>query len=419
MDSGKVWFGKNNTWQASGNPSAGTNEAYSSLSGTFGPFAGKDAAGNQPTVVLNCGQRPFTYTPPSGFVALNTYNLPTPTILQGNKYMDATLYTGTNAILTVTNAGGFYPDFTWLRIRNQAYGYSLFDSVRGATKSLQSQSTNAETTQGAGTGINSFNSNGFTLGTDVATNGSTNYNTGTYVAWQWLANAGSTVSNTSGSITSTVSVNTTAGFSVVTYTGTGTAATVGHGLGVAPAMIIIKRRNGVTDWATYHASVGNTKALFLNRDIAADTGASYWNNTSPTSTVFTVGTGADVNPSSGTMVAYCWAEIAGFSKFGSYTGNGSADGPFVYTGFRPKYVLIKRTDGPNAWYVLDSTRNTYNVMNLYLELQDPAAEGTFTFWDFLSNGFKLRQTASGINGSGQTIIYMAFAENPFKNANAR
>jgi len=373
------------------------------------------------SVAVNFGQRPFSYTPPTGYVRLNAYNLPDGTIVQGNKYMDATLYTGTNATLTVTNAGGFYPDFLWLRIRNQAYGHSLFDSVRGATKSLQSQSTNQEFTQGAGTGVNSFNSNGFTLGTDVTGNGSTNYNTGTYVAWQWLANAGSTVSNTSGTITSTVSVNTTAGFSIVTYTGNGTAgATVGHGLGVAPKMIINKSRStSPTDWGVYYASLGNTGAVFLDLSSAFITNSGYWNNTSPTSSVFTLGLASNFNQSGQTYVSYCWAEIAGFSKFGSYTGNGSTDGPFVYTGFKPKFVMYKRSDSTGNWQIFDTSRDPANntTDSLFANLADAETPG-YNF-DILSNGFKQRDNGAGQNASGGTYIYIAFASNPFKNSLAR
>ena len=369
------------------------------------------------TINANFGQRPFSYTPPTGFVALNTFNLPTPTILQGNKYMDATLYTQNGAASNViVNAGQFKPDLVWIKCRSNAGTWNvLVDSVRGVSSTLATNSTAAQDTFSV---FSSFNSNGFTL--PLGDSGTNNTAGRTQVAWQWQAGQSSGSSNTSGTITSTVSVSTTAGFSVVTYTGTGANATIGHGLGVAPAMIIIKRRNGVTDWATYHASVGNTKALFLNRDIAADTGVSYWNNTSPTSTLFTVGTGADVNPSSGTMVAYCWAEIAGFSKFGSYTGNGSTDGPFVYLGFRPEFVMVKGNVAGVDWVISDSSRNTYNVVNGRLFPASANAEDTGDNWcDFLSNGFKIRSTNSNQNYNTYTFVYAAFAENPFKNSNAR
>ena len=418
---GYIWFGKNGTWYppttggSAGNPAAGTNQTITAVSELIpSSFHYNTNSGT----ASNFGQRPFSYTPPTGFVALNTYNLPTPTILQGNKYMDATLYTGNLLGQSITNAGAFKPDLVWIKDRSAVAQHVLTDSVRGTSAQLFSSLTNAE--QSNSTYVTSLNSNGFTVGVGNAGTGVVNNLNDTFVGWQWQAGQGSSSSNTSGSITSTVSVNTTAGFSIATFTGTGANATVGHGLGVAPSMIIIKSRSAVTDWATYHASVGNTKALFLNRTLAADTSASYWNNTSPTSTLFTVGTGADVNPSSGTMVAYCWAEIAGFSKFTSYTGNASTDGPFVYTGFRPKYIMVKKSSGIDSWALYDTTRQTYNggVAMLLAEATD--AEYTTTYLvDILSNGFKFRATNGIINASGSTYIYMAFAENPFKNSNAR
>jgi hypothetical protein len=340
-----------------------------------------------------------------------------PTINRGDDYFQVVTYTGNGSTNTITGLR-FQPDFVWIKGRSGATDHALYDAVRGTTKDLVSNSTAAETTQS--TGLTSFNSDGFTLGALSKVN----TNAATYVAWCWKAN-GAGSSNTSGSITSTVSVNTTAGFSIVTWQAPAglTNQTIGHGLGVAPKLIINKSRNvGGLNWFVYHSSIPTTQYLSLNTTAAATTSSPNtqpWNNTSPTSTVFTIG---DINNFWGggfTYVSYCWAEIAGFSKFGSYTGNGSADGPFVFTNFRPKYVMIKRTDGVGPWYLLDSVRNTYNVMNLYVEVQDPAAEATFTFWDFVSNGFKLRTSTTNINGSSQSFIYMAFAENPFKNALAR
>jgi len=284
-----------------------------------------------------------------------------------------------------------------------------------------SQDTNVETTQGAGTGLTSFNSNGFTLGTDVASYGSTNYNTGTYVGWQWQAGQGTTTAGTgTGGITSvTQSVSTTSGFSVVTYTGSGTNGTVTHGLGVAPSWVIVKSRTTTENWMVYHISLGATKYIYLDSTGAAVTLSTIWNNTAPTSSVFSVGTNVTVNQSSTNYVAYCWAEIAGYSKFGSYTGNGSADGTFVYLGFRPKFVMVKKTNTGNYWVMQDSSRSTFNVVDKYLAADDSLAEATSAQVniDFLSNGFKLRSAFDIVN-SGD-YIYMAFAENPFKNANAR
>ena len=380
------------------------------------------ATGNQTNTgggAWNFGQRPFTYTPPTGFVALNTYNLPTPTILQGNKYMDATLWTGNGTSQTITNAGAFKPDLVWAKMRSSAgYFHDVVDSVRGANTRLCPNSTQAEDTA-SNAYLTAFNSNGFNIGS----NSDWNRNADTYVGWQWQAGQGSTSSNTSGSITSTVSVNTTAGFSVVTYSGSNSNSTVGHGLGVAPSMITIKRRNSGSDgWQTYHASLGNNKLVYLNSTQAVVTGVGTWQNTTPTSTlIYLEGNNSGVCQSGGTYVAYCWAEIAGFSKFGSYTGNGSTDGPFIYTGFRPKYVMTKLTSAAGQdWAIKDTSRNTYNASSntLLANLADAeySANGDI---DIISNGFKIRTTNGNQNNSGATYIYIAFAENPFKNANAR
>ena len=376
----------------------------------------------------NFGQRPFTYTPPTGFKALNTFNLPTSTILQGNKYMDATIWTGNgNTSRTITNAASFKPDFVWLKERDIAIDHILYDSIRGpstssASKALCSNTTVAEGSQNDNSTygyLDGFTSSGFTVtrGSDGATS-YTNKNNGTYVGWQWQAGQGSTSSNTSGSITSTVSVNTTAGFSIQTWTGTGANATVGHGLGVAPKMIIIKNRTSSWDWGVYHASLGATKYIYLNQTAAAGTSIQAFNNTEPTSSVFSVGTGLNFN-NTATMVSYCWAEIAGFSKFGSYTGNGSTDGPMIYCNFTPKFILIKRTDtSGTSWVMYDSARATYNVVDKLLLSDSSGAEVTATSLDFLSNGFKLRSTDGSRNASGGTYIYACFASNPFRNSNA-
>ena len=374
---------------------------------------------------FNFGQRPFAYTPPTGFVALNTYNLPTPTIgatntTLANSYMDATLYTGTSTYpRSVTNAAGFQPDLVWVKGRNTTYANILYDSVRGTgtSKSLCSNITSAEGNYSTFANLSSFNSNGFTVGSTSSTN-ILNDSSANFVAWQWKA-SGTTVSNTDGSITSTVSANTTSGFSVVTYTGNGSAgATVGHGLGVAPAMMIFKSRNAAANWDIYHQSLGNNKYLLLDSTAAAGTSA-WLNNTSPSSTVFTLGNLSDTNTNGQTMVAYCFAEVAGYSKFGSYTGNGSSDGPFIYCGFKPAMIWTKPSSNIGAWNVLDNKRGPYNVNQPYLQQNSSNAEATVDYVDFLSNGFKIRYNGSTPNGSGQTIIYIAFAENPFKYANAR
>jgi hypothetical protein len=415
MDAGTLTFYKNNTSQGT---------AYSSLSGVFYIGCSVSSASSS-SFAANFGQRPFSYTPPSGFKALNTFNLPDSTIKKGNTVMDATLYTGTGSTQTITNAASFKPDFVWVKTRSSgSYGHALFDSVRGTPRRLASNLTEAENTTGSFGQVSSFNSNGFTVATGSSDFGETGANTLTYVGWQWQAGQGSTSSNTSGTITSTVSVNATAGFSIVTYTGTGANATVGHGLGVAPRMIIVKGRSIAESWRVGHNSVNNGSSpwnyyMALNLTNAAAAASTVWNNTAPTSSVFSIGTDSAMNSNTNTYVAYCWAEIAGFSKFGSYTGNGSADGPFSYTGFRPKFVLIKRTDTINDWAIIDTSRSSYNVSSavLFPDLSDAEqASGNLTI-DVLSNGFKLRATST--NTSGGTFIYMAFAENPFKNANAR
>ena len=339
----------------------------------------------------------------------------TPTIPAGNLYMNATLYTGTSAAQSITNgvAGqSFQPDMVWCKSRSGAYDHGINDVVRGAGNTVIPNTTNAE--QAWSAYFTAFNSNGFS----VASNGGTfNLSGTTYVAWQWKA-GGTAVSNTSGTITSSVSANTTSGFSVVTYTGVGGLGTVGHGLGVAPSMIILMPRSFTSDKYVYNSSIGAANYLSINLT-AGSASTTLWNSTSPTSSVFTVnGNGANQNTS--TFVAYCWAPIAGYSQFGSYTGNGSADGPFVYLGFRPKYVMIKISSTTGSWYVLDTSRSAYNEAVVSLNPNSSSAESTDTnFLDILSNGFKLRTNGGAVNGSGATIIYMAFAENPFKYANAR
>jgi hypothetical protein len=365
------------------------------------------------TVSFNFGQRPFAYTAPSGFKALCTQNLPTPTIgattaTQASQYFAPVLYTGTGSNLAVTV--GFQPDWIWTKARSAVDNNVEVDVLRGIGNILITNNSNAESAYGA---FVSFDTNGFTKAALESVNGRT------YVAWNWKAN-GSGSTNTAGSITSTVSASTTSGFSIVTYTGTGANATVGHGIGIAPSMIIIKNRSTSSyDWMVYHTSIGNTQYLRFNQTDAAATSSSAFNNTSPTSTVFSLGNGSLGNQSTYTYVAYCFAPVAGYSAFGSYTGNGSADGPFVYTGFRPAFVMVKRTDSTGDWYVVDNTRSPSNVVNLYLAANTSGAEGTYTLCDFLSNGFKMRNTSTEMNASGGSYIYMCFATNPFKYSLAR
>jgi hypothetical protein len=412
---GVVSYYKNNTL-------AGTVTGFLPTKPVFIYVGGDDASD---VLNANFGQRPFTYTPPTGFIALNTYNLPTSTIVKGNTYMDATTYTGTGASQTITNGGSFAPSFVWMKSRSNATDNTLVDVLRGSTPPyrLRSNSTAAELT--TSDGVNSFASTGINLD-GTGSGGDVNTSTRTYVAWQWAGTQSGT-SNTSGSITSTVAANTTSGFSVVTYTGNGVAATVGHGLGVAPSMIIAKSRSQTGEnWEVQHTSLANTQTIRLNSTAAVRTSADY-NNTFPTSSVFSLGAFTGINNNGSTYVAYCFAQIAGFSKFGSYTGGGNtgastpnADGPFIYLGFRPKFVLIKRTSSAAQWVIYDSVRGTYNANLPWLYPNASDAETSTEAIDLLSNGFKIRsESGATMYPDGATFIYMAFAENPFKNSLAR
>jgi hypothetical protein len=432
VTNGKIWWGVNGTWINSGDPAAGTNPGVAASGATINVslpsatwFFGSGTTG-QNGCSANFGQRPFAYTPPTGFVALNTFNLPASTIVKGNTVMDATLWTGNGAARSITNAAGFYPDLVWIKDRSVARSHRLFDTVRGATKGLFSDSTDAEAT--LATDLTAFNSNGFALGVGLGSNASAE----TYVGWQWQAGQGSSSSNTNGSITSTVSVNASAGFSVVTYTGTNTGTpspmpTVGHGLGVAPSLVISKSRNlaGVDSgaWFVWTSAQATDNYLRLNTTAASASISGNGGGTmvAPTSSVFSTPYLSGSNINANTYVAYCWSEIDGFSKFGSYTGNGSADGPMIYTGFKPRFVMIKRTDSTSNWYMFDTARNTFNVMTDELLANSTNADANNNRWiDVLSNGFKIRNDAvNQINASGGTMIYMAFAENPFRNSLAR
>jgi len=410
----QITFYKNNTSQ-------GTLTATTTgVSYYFG--CGSDSSGSTSTYEINFGQRPFSYTPPTGFVALNTFNLPTPTIgatasTTANKYFDTTLYTGTGATQTITNSGSMQPDFVWTKSRSNVVNHILVDAVRGGNNILFSDLTIAEQTASF---IDSFNSNGWTVNSGAGTGG--NQSGYTYVGWQWRASNATAVTNTAGSITSTVSANTTAGFSVVTYTGNGTnASTVGHGLGVAPRMVIVKERGNANVWGVGSSSLTSwAYHLRLNSTNAESNADNFWNSTAPTSSVFTLGDVTAVNRSSGTYVAYCFAQVAGYSAFGSYTGNGSSDGTFVYTGFRPRFIMFKVTTTTNIWVIHDTARDTYNVSGSTLIPNASDSEySSNQNMDILSNGFKLRSSDSATNQSGQTFIYAAFAENPFKYSNAR
>jgi hypothetical protein len=329
--------------------------------------------------------------------------------------MNAVLYTGNGTSQTIDT--GLQPDFIWIKRRNGAAAHTLTDSVRGTSKQLFTNLSDAEQTD-ADSGVTAISSSSMTLGDNNLAVGSVNGSGSTYVAWNWKAN-GAGVSNTAGTITSTVSANTTSGFSVVSWTGTGSTGTVGHGLGAAPSFIVAKRRNAVTNWQVYHRSLTANNQLCLNLAIASFS-TTTWNSTEPTSSVFSIDN-VELGANGATMIAYCFAPISGYSAFGSYTGNGSADGPFAYLGFRPRYVMIKRTDSTNDWFIIDTSRNTYNVAGTALYPNSSSSETTNGFYDLdiVSNGFKARTSNAVTNASSGTYIYAAFAESPFQFANAR
>jgi len=329
-------------------------------------------------------------------------------------YFQTLLWTGNSTdgrALTNDGNSDLQPDWVWLKNRNAGYNHFLTDSSRGNTKVLFSDLTNAEGTYTDM--VESFDTNGFTVGFDGSQ--VPNFNGNTFVGWQWKANGGTTSSNTDGSITSTVQANTDAGFSIVTYTTAGSTATIGHGLGAKPDVILLKKRNGAISWYVRHVSTG-TSYLNLNLTSAAVSNpAATWTTTEPTTSVYSIGTSTDFNISGGEYVAYCFASKQGFSKFGKYVGNGSTNGTFVYTGFKPAFVILKRTNTTSNWIIMDNKRNTFNEMESRLFPNLANAEQTESTYglDFLSNGFKLRDTVSQSNGSGSTYIYMAFAEHPF------
>jgi hypothetical protein len=327
------------------------------------------------------------------------------------------LWTGNDTGQTITMPGAFSPDLVWTKMRSAANAHWLFDVVRGTNQGLSSSSTTNELTRSSS--VTAFGSTGFTLGTSADVNSSAY----TYVAWTWDAGS-STVTNTQGSITSSVRANATAGFSVVTWTGNGASATVGHGLNVAPSMLIVKSRTTSNSWVIYHRSLGGGFFIMFDTSAAGASGNATWgsSNSDPTSTIFSVGSGTATNSNGASFVAYCFAPVVGYSSFGSYTGNGSSDGPFVYTGFRPAFVMLKESSASgNGWEIRDSMREPYNDSNRTILLPNLSnAEITDAYpIDFTSNGFKVRNAGGGSNNSGATYIYAAFAESPFNYARAR
>ena len=383
-------------------------------------FSGNTTAG---TFTDSNNKGLFKYQPPSGFLALCEDNLPTPAISDPGKYFKTVLYTGDGNSGRSIVGVGFTPDLVWVKLRNTTGNHSLYDAVRGAGQRLSSSLTNAEAT--FTNSITSFDSTGFSLGSN--SDGDVNSSGNTYVAWCWKAGAGTTSTNTNGSITSVVSVNQDAGFSIVSGSSGGSGASsydsYGHGLGKTPSFILVKNRDTVDYFYAYHKSLSTGSYLILGATNASvGAGSSVWGTSGvPTSSVITVRQASFASAANQRLIFYCWAEIEGFSKFGSYTGNGSADGPFVYCGFRPAWVMIKRTDSTQNWPIIDSSRDSVNVANrrLFANLTDIEDQGIPNFVDILSNGFKCRDSNVSYNASGGTYIFVAYAESPFQTANAK
>jgi hypothetical protein len=434
-DTGKIWIAKNNTWGTTsggvGNPSTGANPAATvanpeegylagfvlencTIVANFGQdssFAGnKTAQGNQDSGDVG----DFFYTPPSGFKALCTSNLPAVAVVP-SEHMNTVLYSGNGSTQTINTV--VQPDLVWFKKRSSSGSHALVDAVRGDTKWLESDGTAAEQTFAN----NNVTTNATSI--DLDYNGgynNINQSSQTYVAWNWKA-GGSGSSNTNGSINSAVSANADAGFSIVSYTGTGANATVGHGLSKAPDFLVTKTRSHTGDWMVYSGDA--TDFLKLNETNATEDLAAVWNDTSPTSSVFSLGSNGDVNTNGRTYIAYCFHSVDGYSKVGSYTGNGvNLNGPYVHTSFRPAYVLIKRTDSADPWVIFDSAREPENEddgQDLSLKANDTAVEAAYGNIDFLSNGFKVMINAGYMNNNNSPYIYLAFAETPFKYSNAR
>jgi hypothetical protein len=414
------------------NGSTYTSIATGLTGGGYFPYAG--SLTNAKIIYANFGQRPFTYTPPAGFRALNTQNLPTPSIVNGANFMAATTYTGNataRSLSNVVNGVSFQPDLVWIKNRTAATNHALFDSTRGATKYLSSNTPAVEGTLTQG--LTAFNANGFSLGTDATLVNSSTGGANSYIAWQWKAGTGA-VANNAGTVTSQVNANTTAGFSIVSYTGTGTNnPTIGHGLGVVPAMIILKARTPVeVNWLVYHKNMGAGYFMNLNditgtppsgRKLISNTSAGAV-GTSPSASTFTIQAGS-VDSSNGNgigreYIAYCFSEITDFNKFGSYTGNGNANGPFVFCGFKPRFVMIVSSTltGYN-WRIIDTSRDSGNISDNELYPNNSSIEISFGGIDILSNGFKVRTLENALNATGESYIFAAFAEVPSKYALAR
>ena len=423
MDNGAVYFAINNTWINSGDPTSGAsktgaaatdlltvNDGYHYVAAQG--FNGSNSAG----MYGNFGQRSFAYTPPSGYKTLCTKNLPTPAIKNPALHFNTLLYTGNDSNDRDITGVGFQPDFLWIKNREGPDLHMLQNAIRGANKNIYTNNTDNEQTNNTNGHVNSFLADGFNV--TAGDSGNVNENNENYVAWNWNA-GGSTVTNNDGSTSAQVRANATAGFSIVTYTGTGSTTTIGHGLGVAPEIIMIKTLSSGDHWGCYHHKVGNGKIVYLNIINAPASSSGYWGNTTPSSTVFTVGNDNKTNKSGDVYVAYCFTGVSQYSKFGKYTGNGSSDGTFIYLGFKPAFFMFRQVTYSDNWYMYDNKRDPINPTDNELNPSNGQSEASSHDIDFTSNGVKLRTSNSSWNYSNYEYIYMAFAESPFKYARAR
>lgn len=425
LDNGAIWFSNEGVWQASataGEIAAGTttNAAFTGLSGTYAPHWGCASSNATQTGTVNFGQQAFTHTAPTGFKALCTANLTAPAIVDPRLQFNTVLYTGNGTAVgsggNAVTGFGFGPDLLWIKNRDQLDDHMMGNLVSGTGVYLEPNTTDAQAadTESFGT----FGTDGFTVGSNVAVN----TNTENYAAWGWNGNGSSGASNSDGSITSTINVNTAAGISMGTYTGTGSNATVGHGLGAAPEVVIVKRTDtGGSGWNMYHSGLTSaTYAIFLDDTAAEASDATKWNSTAPTTSVFSLGTSTAVNGSTFTYFFIAFKNIEGFLKSGKYVGNGSTDGPFVYLGFRPAWLICKKiASATDGWPILDSARDTYNPCSAGLYSDATSVEFVANNVDFVATGFKIRGTGAPVNTSGSTYVYIAMAEAPMNYARAR
>jgi len=435
IDNGKCFWGKNNTYYNSGNPATGTNAGITFTAGTDmaiqmmsyvgaakliinsgqdSNFSGEKSTGTNSAADAN-GYGDFYYAPPTGFLSLNSANLPTSSDIDPaetdsdhpQKNHNTIVYTGTGSGRDVTGLG-FKPDLVWIQnYSSQNQTPRLMDSTRGVGKDLQPSYSSAEGSESDG--LTAFGTDGFSIGTRT---GGYNTSTATYVAWCWRANGGTTSTNTSGTITSTVQANTAGGFSIISFTGTGTNGTIGHGLTAAPEYMIFKNRDTTDNWINYNKVGGAANRGQINTGNYGTSTTSF-QSTDPSATVITLGTSSGVNKSTSNMIAYVWHGVDGYSKFDKYKGNGNADGPFIYTGFRPKLVTMIRSTG-GSYNVFDSARYIHNPIDAYMQWTADSQETTGYPLHFFGNGFKIRTNGTGINQDGTEFYYAAWGDNPFK-----